>query len=99
MQSNVEKLIAQAGTFVLLMIHPKEAKTIVCNSHAIVTTVTKQQRPLDQILKKYHNVFELPTWVPSYCQVKHSIELILGTPLPNWPMHRSSTIENDKIKR
>ena len=54
---------------------------------------------MDHILTKYQNVFELPTWVPSHCQVRDSIDLTLGIPLPNEPVYRRSVLENDEIKR
>ena len=53
---------------------------------------------MDQILTKYQNVFELPTGVSSHCQVRHSIDLLLGTPLPNELVYRS-VLENDEIQR
>ena len=93
------RLIAQTGTFVLLMIRPEEQKKNVCNSHSMVSITTEQQRSTDQILAKYQNVFELPTRVPSHCQVRHSIDLIPGTPFPNEPVYRRSVLENDEIKR
>ena len=54
---------------------------------------------MDQILTKYQNVLELPTGVPSHCQVRHSIDLIPRTPLPNEPVYRRLVLENDEIKR
>ena len=53
---------------------------------------------MDQILAKYHNVFELPTRVPSHCQVRHFIDLILGNPLPNELVYRRSFLEDYEIK-
>ena len=60
------RLIAQTGTFVLLMIHPEEQKESVCNSNSMVSNTTKQQISMSHILTKYQNVFELPTGVPSH---------------------------------
>ena len=87
------------GTFVLLMIRPKEQNKSECNSNSMLSVTTKQQRSMDQILTKYQNVFELPIGVPSHCQVRHSIDLIPGTPFPNEPVYRRSVLENDEIKR
>ena len=53
---------------------------------------------MDQILTKYHNVFEVSKGVPSHFQVRHSIDLILGTPFPNEPVYRMLVLENDEIK-
>ena len=81
------------------MIRPEEQKKTVCNSNSMLSITTKQQRSMDHILTKYQNVFELPTGVPSHCQVRHSIDLIPGTPLPDEPVYRRSVLENDEIKR
>ena len=43
-------------------------------------------------------MFELPIGVPLHFQVRHSIDLILGTPLPNELVYMRSILENDKIK-
>ena len=83
----------------LLMIRPEEQKKTMCNYNSMLSITTKQKRSMDHILTKYQNVFELPTGVPSHCQVRHSIDLIPGTPLPNEPVYRRSVLENDEIKR
>ena len=54
---------------------------------------------MDKMLKEYHSVFKSPVGVPTHCQVKHSIDLIPGTPLPHEPIYRRSVLENDEIKR
>jgi len=36
--------------------------------------------------------------VPLHCEVKHSIDLIPDSPLPNAPMYRCSLLENEEIK-
>ena len=54
---------------------------------------------MDQILLIYQNVFELPIGVPSHYQVRHSIDLIPRTPLPNEPVYKRLVLENDEIKR
>ena len=92
-------LISQTGAFVLLMVHSKQTKLVVLNTHAKVTITENQQDQMDKILKKYHSVFKSPVGVPTHCQVKHSIDLILGTPLPHEPIYRRSVLENDEIKR
>ena len=51
------------------------------------------------MLKEYHSVFKSPVGVPTHCQVKHSIDLIPGTPLPHEPIYRRLVSENDEIKR
>ena len=54
---------------------------------------------MDKILKQCYSVFKSPVGVPTQCQVKHSIDLIPGTPLPHEPIYRRSVFENDEIKR
>ena len=80
------------------MIRPEEQKKSVCNSNSMLSITTKKQTSMDHILTKYQNVFELPTGVPSHCQVRHSIDLTPGTPLPNEPIYGRSALENDEIK-
>lgn len=92
-----KRLIAQTGAFIVLMIRPEQTKSVVLNTHAKVTE--NQQNQIDKILKEYHNVFTPPVGVPTHCQVKHSIDLIPGTPLPHEPIYRRSVLENNEIKR
>ena len=94
-----KRLISQTGAFVLLMVRSEQTKSVVLNTHAKVTITENQQDQMDKILKKYHSVFKSPVGVPTHCQVKHSIDLIPGTPLPHEPIYRRSVLENDEIKR
>ena len=64
-----------------------------------VRVLTTQQKQMDLMLQKYQDVFTSPTGVPFQCKVKHPIDLIPGTPLPNGPIYRRSVLENDEIKR
>ena len=50
-------------------------------------------------MEEYKDIFTLPTGVPLHFHVKHSIDLILGVPLPNGPIYRRSLLENEEIKR
>ena len=92
-------LIAQTKTFVLIMIPSKKTKSIVLNTHTKVATTIEQKKEMDKILQEYHSVFKSPVGVPTHYQVKHSIYLILGTPLPHEPIYRRLVLENDEIKR
>ena len=49
-------------------------------------------------MEECKDIFTLPIGVPLHCQVKHSIDLIPGTPLPNGPVYRHSLLENEEIK-
>jgi hypothetical protein len=53
---------------------------------------------MDKVMEEYRDIFTSPTGVPLHCQVKHSINLTPGAPLPNGPSI-DSILENDEIKR
>eukprot|EP00253_Pinus_taeda_P027663 PITA_27663 len=50
-------------------------------------------------MEEYEDIFTFPAGVPLHCQVKHSIDLTPGAPLPNGPIYRPSILENDEMKR
>eukprot|EP00253_Pinus_taeda_P025029 PITA_25029 len=54
---------------------------------------------MDKVVEEYKDIFTSPTGVPLHCQVKHSIDLTRGAPLPNGPIYRRSVMENNEIKR
>eukprot|EP00253_Pinus_taeda_P008013 PITA_08013 len=54
---------------------------------------------MDKVVEKYNDIFTSPIGVPLHCQVKHSIDLTLGTPLPNGSVYQRFVLENDEIKR
>eukprot|EP00253_Pinus_taeda_P003145 PITA_03145 len=54
---------------------------------------------MDKIVEEYEDIFTSPAGVPLHCQVKHSIDLTPGAPLPNGPIYRRFVLENDEIKR
>ena len=49
-------------------------------------------------MEAHKDVFAAPDGVPLHCQVKHSIDLIPGVPLPNGLVYRHSLMENEEIK-
>jgi hypothetical protein len=49
-------------------------------------------------MEEYKDIFSSPTGVPLHCQVKHSIDLTPGAPLPNGPVYHRSLSENEEIK-
>ena len=49
-------------------------------------------------MEEYKNLFTSPIGVPMHCQIKHSIDLILGAPFPNEPIYRCLLLENEEIK-
>jgi len=54
---------------------------------------------MDKVMKEYEDIFTSPLGVPLHCQVKHSIDLTPGAPLPNGPIYWLFILENDEIKR
>eukprot|EP00253_Pinus_taeda_P032957 PITA_32957 len=54
---------------------------------------------MDKVVEEYEDIFTSPVGVPLHCQVKHSIDLTPGAPLPNGPIYQRSILENDEIKR
>ena len=53
---------------------------------------------MDKVVEEYKDIFTLPNGVPLHFQVKHSIDLTPGAPLPNGPVYRRSLLENEEIK-
>jgi hypothetical protein len=54
---------------------------------------------VDNVVEEYRGIFASPIWVPLHHQVKHPIDLIHGSPLPNGPIYRRSLLETEEIKR
>jgi hypothetical protein len=50
-------------------------------------------------MEEYSDIFSSPTGVLLHCQVKHPIDMIPGTPLPNGSVYRRSLLDNEEIKR
>eukprot|EP00253_Pinus_taeda_P023758 PITA_23758 len=53
---------------------------------------------MDKVVEEYKDIFTCPAGVPLHCQVKHSIDLTPGVPLPNGPFYQCFVLENDEIK-
>ena len=54
---------------------------------------------MDKVVEEYKDIFTSLAGVPLHCQVKHSINLTPGVPLPNGAIYWRSVLENDEIKR
>ena len=91
------KLIYQTRKFVFSMICPQGKNNIVAMTSRQGPTARKQQ--MDKVVEEYEDIFTSPAGVPLHCQVKHSIDLTPGAPLPNGPIYWRSVLENDEIKR
>ena len=60
---------------------------------------SRQQQQIDNILEEYQNLFQALDGIPLHCQVKHSIELVPGSSLPNASIYRGSILKNEEIHR
>ena len=79
------------------MIRPRGKKKIMATTSRHGSSARKQQ--MDKVVEEYEDIFTSPAGVPLHCQVKHPIDLTLGELLPNGPIYRRSTLENDEMKR
>lgn len=91
------KLISKTGKFVFLMIRPHGKKKMV--AMASRQDPFARQLQMDKVVKEYEDIFTSLAGVPLHCQVKHSIDLTPGAPLPNGPIYQRSVLENDEINR
>eukprot|EP00253_Pinus_taeda_P001423 PITA_01423 len=91
------KLISNTGKFVFLMIHPQGKKNTVATTsrHGL----SARQKQMNKVVEEYEDIFTSPVGVPLHCELKQSIDLTLGPPLPNGSIYHHSIMENDKIKR
>jgi hypothetical protein len=87
------------GKFVFFMILSQNKRNITATSRVSVTDLCTQQKQVDKVVEEYLDIFSSSTGVPLHCQVKHPIDLTLGTPLPNGPVYHRSLLENEEIKR
>ena len=80
------------------MVHSQSEKNIVAISTTSAQSPATQQKQVDKFVEEYTNIFTSPTGVPLHCQVKHSIDLIPGAPLPNGSVYKRLLLENEEIK-
>ena len=50
-------------------------------------------------MEEYRGIFTSPIGVPLHCQIKHSVDMTPGAPLPNRLIYWCSVMENDEIKK
>jgi hypothetical protein len=93
------KVISQTEKFFFFMIHSQNKRNIIATSRVSAIDLSTQQKQVHKVVEEYSNIFSSPIGVPLHCQVKHPIDLILGTPLPNGPVYHCSLLENEEIKR
>ena len=94
-----KKLINHAQKFALIMIKPQHSRKTVATSRLTDQHSSQQKEQIDNILEEYHNIFQALNAVPLHCQVKHSIELVPSTSLPNASVYRRSILKNEEIHR
>ena len=72
------------------MISPQHSRNTVATSRLTVQLSSRQQQQqqIDHILNEYRNLFQELDRVHLHCQVKNSIELVLGSSLPNVSIYR-----------
>ena len=81
------------------MIKPQHPRNIATTSQFTNQFKSRQQQHIDNVLDEYQNVFQEPNGVPLRCQVKHSIELVPSSSLPNTFVYRRTIIKNEEIQR
>ena len=91
------KIISETGKFVFLMIFPQGKKKVVATASRQGSST--QQQHMDKVVEEYRDISASPTGVPLHCQLRHSIDLLSGMPLPNGQIYRCSVLDNDEIKR
>lgn len=79
------------------MIHTQGKKKIVAT--ASKQGSSSQKLYMDKVVEEYREIFSLPMRVPLHYQVKNSIDLTMGTLLPNGTIYQHFVTENDEIKR
>ena len=80
------------------MILSQGEKKVVATSMASTQDSTTQQKQVDKVVKEYNDIFTSPNGYLSTAQVRHSIDLTPGAPLPNGLVYRRSLLENKEIK-
>jgi hypothetical protein len=80
----------------IICVHSKQK--VVATFVISTQSFSLQQKQVDRIVEEYRDIFSSPTGVPTHCQVKHPIDLTPGASLPNGPVYRFLSMENDEIK-
>jgi len=96
-ENKCSKIISKAKKIVFLMIHPQGKRKVVATTS--IQGSSAQQQQMYKVVEEHRDIFTSPTRVPLHCQVKHSIDLTSGVPLPNGMIYRCFFLENDEIER
>ena len=92
-----KNLINHAHRFTLIMIKPHHSRKSTTTSRITDQCISRQQWYINDILEEYWNIFQDSKRVPLHFQVKHFIELVLGSSLPNISVYKRSIVENEEI--
>eukprot|EP00253_Pinus_taeda_P029392 PITA_29392 len=79
------------------MIRPQGKKKMVAMTSR--EEPSTRQIQMDKVLDEHEDIFTSLVGVPMHCQLKHSIDLTPGAPLPNGPINQHSILENNEIKK
>ena len=77
------------------MINPQDSRNTATTSQLTDQRSSRQQQQIDNILEEHQNIFQALDGVPLHYQVKHSIEFVHGSSLPNTYVYRRSILENE----
>ena len=92
-------IINHAQELALIRINPQHSRKITTTSRLTHKHNSRQQQRFNHYLDEYQNVFQEPDKVPLQFHVKHSIDLVPGSSLPNTSFYKRSIIENQEIHR
>ena len=81
------------------MIKPQHSRNTVATSQLTEQHNSQQQQQVNKIIEEYQNIFQAPYELPLHCQLKHSIELVPSSSLPNTSIYKRSILENEEIHR
>jgi hypothetical protein len=81
------KVVSQTRIFFLCMVRSKGEQKVTATAKTSAWGLSSQQQQVDEIVEEYKDIFTSPTGVPVHCQVKHSIDMTPGAPLPNDPVY------------
>jgi hypothetical protein len=90
-----KKVVSQTERFFLFMVRSEGDRKVTATLETFAWGLSAQQRQLEKIVEEYKNIFTSPTGVPMHCQVKHSIDLTLGAPMPNDTVYKYSLMQNE----
>jgi hypothetical protein len=92
------KVISQTREFVFFVIRSQSKRKITATSRASMIDISTQKKQVDKVVEEYLDIFSSPIRVALHCQVKHPVNLTLGTLLPNGAIYRRSLLEKRRSR-